>query len=111
VRSFYYNEISESKRITTMMRTFDVALVPHSPPGPTALATCLQEAACYPNYVIQEMSLNIYYNARGYDFLKHVLNKEVFEVKEDDWLDVPMGNTIGLEMDRIWFARQPKKIA
>ena len=67
--------------------------------GPIALAACLQIGACCPNHAIQEMSLNIHYNVGGYDLLTYVVKKEVFEVKDKGWVDVPMGPGIGVEID------------
>jgi len=36
-------------RIATMAETYDVALAPHCPLGPIALAACTQIATCAPN--------------------------------------------------------------
>lgn len=91
--------ISELRRIASMAEAYDVALAPHSPLGPIALAACLQIGTCTPNHVIQEMSLNIHYNVGGYDLLTYVKNKEVFEVKDGGWVDIPAGNGLGLEID------------
>lgn len=91
--------ISELRRIAAMAEAYDVALAPHSPLGPIALAACLQIGACCPNHVIQEMSLNIHYNVGGYDLLTYVVNKDVFEVKDRGWVDVPVRPGIGVEID------------
>ena len=40
--------ISEVRRIAAMAEAYDVALAPHCPLGPLALASCLQIAACTP---------------------------------------------------------------
>ena len=45
-----------------MAEAYDVAVAPHCPLGPLALAACLQIAACTPNVAIQEMCLGIHYN-------------------------------------------------
>jgi len=45
------------------------------------------------------MSLNIHYNVGGYDLLTYVVNKEVFEIKDKGWVDVPTGPGIGVEID------------
>lgn len=55
--------ISELKRIANMADTYDVGLAPHCPLGPIAFAACCQVAACTSNFVIQEMSVGIHYNA------------------------------------------------
>ena len=45
-----------------MAEAHDVALAPHCPLGPVALASCLNlDATCY-NAVIQEQSIGIHYN-------------------------------------------------
>lgn len=36
-------------RIATMAEAYDVALAPHCPLGPIALAACMQIATCAPN--------------------------------------------------------------
>lgn len=45
------------------------------------------------------MNLNIHYNIGGFDPLTYVINKEVFQVKEKGWSDIPTDNGIGLEFD------------
>jgi len=57
--------ITEVKKIAAMAEAYDVALAPHCPLGPVALASCLQVDACSPNALIQEQSLNIHYNDTG----------------------------------------------
>lgn len=55
----------------------DVALAPHCPFGPIALASCLQvDAVCY-NGVLQEQSIGIHYNV-GKSVLDYIDNKEDF---------------------------------
>ena len=54
--------ILECRKIAAMAEAYDVAVAPHCPLGPLALAACLQLAACTPNVAIQEMSLGIHYN-------------------------------------------------
>lgn len=54
--------ITEVKKIASMAEAYDVALAPHCPLGPIALAACLNvDATCY-NAVIQEQSIGIHYN-------------------------------------------------
>ena len=91
--------ISELRRIAAIAEAYDVALAPHSPLGPIALAACLQIGASCPNHVVQEMSLNIHYNIGGYDLLTYVLNKEVFEIKDKGWIDIPAQPGIGVQID------------
>ena len=54
--------ILECRKIAAMAEAYDIAVAPHCPLGPLALASCLQLAACAPNVAIQEMSLGIHYN-------------------------------------------------
>ena len=68
--------ISECRRIAAMAEAYDVAVAPHCPLGPLALAACVQLSACTPNVVLQEMSLGIHYNV-GHDLFSFVSNSEV----------------------------------
>ena len=54
--------ILEMRKIAAMAEAFDVAVAPHCPLGPIALAACLQVDFCTPNAFIQEQSLNIHSN-------------------------------------------------
>ena len=45
------------RKIAAMAEAYDVAVAPHCPLGPIALAASLQLDACTPNAVIQELSL------------------------------------------------------
>ncbi len=56
--------ISECRKIAAMAEAYDVAMAPHCPLGPIALAACLQVDAVSYNAFIQEQSLGIHYNAR-----------------------------------------------
>ena len=63
--------IWESRKIAAMAECYDMAIAPHCPLGPIALASCIQLDFCTPNAFIQEQSLNIHYNGRGdFDYLK-----------------------------------------
>ncbi len=73
--------ISEVRRIAGMAEAYDVALAPHCPLGPVALAACLHIDFTSINAVIQESSLGIHYN-QGFDLLDYMGNPEVFEVKK-----------------------------
>ncbi|QIW96107.1 hypothetical protein AMS68_001625 [Peltaster fructicola] len=76
--------ISEMKKIAAMAEAYDVALAPHCPLGPIALAACLQIGICTPNHQIQEMSLGIHYNteAGDYDVHSYITNAEVLQVRD-----------------------------
>ncbi|SFG78830.1 galactonate dehydratase [Sporolactobacillus nakayamae] len=89
--------ILEAKKIAAMAEAFDVAVAPHAPYGPVALASTLQLDVCTPNVFIQEQSLGIHYN-RGFDLLDFVKNKEIFTY-ENGYVSIPKGPGLGLEMD------------
>jgi galactonate dehydratase len=90
--------LSECRRIAAMAEAYDVAVAPHCPLGPLALAACLQLAATAPNVAIQEMSLGIHYNAGGHDLLNFVTNPEALTPAEG-YLPIPNGPGLGVEMD------------
>ena len=70
--------ISEVKKIASMAEAYDIAVAPHCPLGPIALAACVQLDFCTPNAVIQEQSLGIHYN-QGSDLLDYLADRSVFE--------------------------------
>lgn len=90
--------ISECRRIAAMAEAYDVALAPHCPLGPLALAACLQVAATAPNFTIQEMSLGIHYNEAGADLLTYLSDPEVLRV-EGGSIAVPAGPGLGVTID------------
>lgn len=89
--------LSECRKIAAMAEAYDVAVAPHCPLGPLALAACLQLAACAPNVAIQEMSLGIHYNV-GHDLLNFVTDKEVLS-PIDGFLPIPEGPGLGVIVD------------
>lgn len=89
--------ISELRRIAAMAETYDVALAPHCPLGPIALAANVQVAAATPNFVIQEMSLGIHYNV-GQDLTSYTHNPEVWDV-ENGYIELMTGPGLGIEID------------
>ena len=92
--------ISELRRIAAMAEAYDVAIAPHCPLGPIALAACIQFAMATSNFVIQEMSLGIHYNTEmgEYDINNYIINKGVWEVKEG-YVDGLNGIGLGIEVD------------
>jgi galactonate dehydratase len=82
--------ITECKKIFAMAEAYDVAVAPHCPLGPIALASCLQVDATSHNVFIQEQSLGIHYN-QGSDLLDYLNDPGVFEYKDGyvDMLDKP----------------------
>ena len=90
--------ISEVRRIAAMAEAYDVAVAPHCPLGPLALAACFQIAACTPNFALQEMSVGIHYNTGGWDLESYAKDKSVFKVT-DGFVNVPTGPGLGVEVD------------
>lgn len=90
--------ISELKRIASMAEAYDVALAPHCPLGPIALAACIQVDATCSNFVIQEMSLGIHYNAGSQDLTSYTKNPEVWKVQEG-YIELLKGPGLGIEVD------------
>jgi len=89
--------VTEVNKIASMAEAYDVALAPHCPLGPIALASCLQVDACAPNALIQEQSLNIHYN-EGSDVLDYLADPSVFEY-DDGYVALPDGPGLGIEID------------
>jgi galactonate dehydratase len=89
--------ILETRKIAAMAETFDVAVAPHCPLGPIALAASLQLDACTPNAIIQEQSLGIHYN-RESDLLDYLVDEDVFAYK-DGYVAIPVGPGLGIEID------------
>lgn len=90
--------ISECKKIAAMAEAFDVAVAPHCPLGPIALAACVQLDSCTPNAFIQEQSLGIHYN-KGGDLLDYLVDPGVFRF-QDGYIQIPQGPGLGIEVDR-----------
>ncbi|QNK59566.1 galactonate dehydratase [Paenibacillus sp. PAMC21692] len=89
--------ITECKKIASMAEAYDVALAPHCPLGPIALAACLQVDATSHNAFIQEQSLGIHYN-QGNDLLDYVVDSSVFEYV-DGCVSIPGGPGLGIEIN------------
>lgn len=89
--------LSECRRIAAMAEAYDVAVAPHCPLGPLALAACLQLAANAPNVAIQEMSLGIHYNV-GHDLLNFITDPEVL-TPDQGYLHLPQKPGLGVTID------------
>ena len=90
--------ITEVKKIAAMAEAYDVALAPHCPLGPIALAACLNvDATCY-NAVIQEQSIGIHYNV-GKSVLDYVNNREDFAFT-DGFVSLPRKPGLGVEVNK-----------
>lgn len=89
--------ITECKKIASMAEAYDVALAPHCPLGPLALAACLQVDATSHNAFIQEQSLGIHYNVEN-DLLDYISDTSVFHY-ENGYVKIPNGPGLGVEIN------------
>jgi galactonate dehydratase len=89
--------ISEVRKIAAMAEAYDVAVAPHCPLGPIALAACLQIDAVAPNVFIQEQSLNIHYN-RSNDLLDYLQDATVFAYT-DGYINLPTQAGLGITVN------------
>lgn len=89
--------ISEVKKIATMAEAYDVAVAPHCPLGPIALASCIQIDVSTPNVFIQEQSLGIHYNQTN-DLLDYIKDPSVFAYHKG-FIANPKGPGLGIEVN------------
>lgn len=89
--------ISEVRRIAAMAEAYDVALAPHCPLGPVALAACLQVDFACVNACIQEQSIGMAYN-KGQEIGDYLRDKSVFQYR-DGFVSLLRGPGLGLEVD------------
>jgi galactonate dehydratase len=89
--------ITECLKIAAMAEAYDIALAPHCPLGPVALAACLQVDFVSYNAVLQEQSMGIHYN-RGGELLDYVINKEDFKIT-DGYIKPLTKPGLGVEVD------------
>ena len=90
--------VTEVKKIASMAEAYDVALAPHCPLGPIALAACLNVDATSYNAVIQEQGIGIHYNV-GKSVLDYVKNPEDFRFV-DGFVSLPRLPGLGVEVNR-----------
>ncbi|MEK3981585.1 galactonate dehydratase [Psychrobacillus sp. FSL K6-2836] len=98
--------ITECKKIFAMAEAYDVAVAPHCPLGPIALASCLQVDATSYNVFIQEQSLGIHYN-QGSDLLDYLNDPGVFEYK-DGYVDMLYKPGLGISINEEFVRTQAK---
>jgi galactonate dehydratase len=79
--------IFEMRKIAAMAESRNIALAPHCPLGPIALAASLAVAACTPNFICQEHA------SLGADYLKQPF------VVDNGYISVPAGAGLGIELD------------
>lgn len=91
--------LTECKKIAAHgPKPHDVALAPHCPLGPVALASCLNlDATCY-NAAIQEQSIGIHYN-EGRSVLDYALNPEDFKFV-NGFVSLPQKPGLGVEVNK-----------
>jgi len=89
--------ITEVHKIASMAAASDVALAPHCPLGPIALASCIQIDGAAPNAMIQEQSLDIHYNEVA-DVDEYLADRSVFDY-EDGFVELPEGPGLGIDID------------
>jgi galactonate dehydratase len=89
--------ITECVKIAAMAEAYDVALAPHCPLGPVALAACLAIDFVSYNAVLQEQSMGIHYN-EGAELLDYVVNKDDFRIVDGHLAPLP-GPGLGVVVD------------
>jgi galactonate dehydratase len=89
--------ISEVKKIASMAEAFDVALAPHCPLGPIALASCLQVDFSSINAFIQEQSIGMHYN-NDIDIIDYLKDWSIFEY-ENGYVNLFTKPGLGIEVN------------
>lgn len=90
--------ISEVHKIAAMAETFDVAIAPHCPLGPVALASCLQIDFTSINACLQEQSLGMAYND-GFEMWRYVKDPSVFQYNSDGSVSLLTEPGLGIEVN------------
>ncbi len=92
--------ITHCLQIARLAEHRDVALAPHCPLGPIALASCLAVDFVSINAVFQECGLRIHYNQEGgADLLDYLQNPEVFQIDDQGMVALPTGPGLGITID------------
>ncbi|MGO4452986.1 galactonate dehydratase [Arthrobacter sp. RAF14] len=99
--------ITEVRKIAAMAETYDIALAPHCPLGPVALAACLAVDAVSYNAVIQEQSLGIHYNQSN-DLLDYLTDPSIFDYA-DGMVKIPSGPGLGVEINEDYVIERAKE--
>ncbi len=89
--------ISEVRRIAAMAEAFDVLVAPHCPLGPIALAASLQLAFSMPNFLIQEQSIGMHYNA-GAEAIDYLVDPTPFRFV-DGYATPLVAPGLGIDID------------
>ena len=99
--------ITECLKIAAMAEAYDVALAPHCPLGPVALAACLAIDFVSHNAVLQEQSMGIHYN-QGAEVLDYVFNKEDFAI-ENGYIKPLQKPGLGVEINEEFLVEMAAK--
>ncbi|MFU2127881.1 galactonate dehydratase [Gallibacterium anatis] len=99
--------ISELRKIATMAEAYDVAIAPHCPLGPIALASSLHIDTVCLNAIIQEQSIGIHYNQEN-DVLDYMNNKEVYDFK-DGYCEILTEAGLGIDINESFMKLQNGK--
>ena len=89
--------LTECHKIAAMAEAWDIALAPHCPLGPLALASCLHVDFVAHNAMLQEQSMGIHYN-QGAELFDYVLNPEDFHF-HDGYMLPPKKPGLGVEVN------------
>jgi galactonate dehydratase len=89
--------ITECMKIASMAEAYDIALAPHCPLGPIALASCLHVDFVSRNAVLQEQSMGIHYN-KGGEVNDYIRNKDVFKF-DNGHIHAMTGPGLGVDID------------
>jgi galactonate dehydratase len=89
--------LTECFKIAAMAEAYDVAIAPHCPLGPIALAASLQLDFVARNAVLQEQSMQIHYND-GVDLLDYVINRADFAM-DQGYIRALKRPGLGVEID------------
>ena len=99
--------ITECKKIAAMAESWDLALAPHCPLGPIALAACLQIDAVSQNAFIQEQSQGIHYNQSN-DLTDYLSDPSVLHFS-DGYVDIPQGPGLGININEDYVIERSKE--
>lgn len=89
--------ITECLAIARMAEAYDVALAPHCPLGPIALAACINLDCTAPNAFIQEQSMGIHYN-KGGDLMDYLNDASIYQYKEG-YIDIVGRPGLGVDIN------------
>ncbi|MDR2526001.1 MAG: galactonate dehydratase [Oscillospiraceae bacterium] len=90
--------ILEGKKIAAMAEAYDVAIAPHCPLGPIALAACLQLDFCTHNAFIQEQSLGLEYAGDAHEGMAYLKDVSSFAC-ENGFVRRTNKPGLGIEID------------